>query len=189
MSYRFYAEHIKPIGSKEGSAGNDTVIPVSGCEGLRLTIPRLSVSCGATPQVLTVLQVEDMDQISAFDTGGKTLTFDTIETDLADKHIAVEKEDGTFFFTTVTSSAAKVHTLTDAPPADTKIAGNVYIFCDTDSELVQTEALAANTENNLEAPAPGRFIARDFCFPLIIHITNTTNPTTVRGGAAVYISR
>ncbi|HAK46098.1 MAG TPA: hypothetical protein DCO79_09320 [Spirochaeta sp.] len=189
MSYRFYAEYLAPIGSKVGSAGTDTVIPVPGCEGLRLTIPQLQISCGTTPQTLTILQVEEMDQIAEFNVTGKTLTLETIEDDLADKHIAIEKEDGTFFFTTVASSAAKVHTLTDAPPADTKLTGTAFIFCDTDSELAQTAALAANTENEIEAPAPGRFIARDFCFPLIIHITNTTNPTTVRGGTAVYISR
>jgi hypothetical protein len=189
MSYRFYAEYLAPIGSKAGSAGVDTVIPVSGCEGLRLTIPQLAVSCGATPQTLTILQVEEMDQIAEFNVPGKTLTLESIDIDLADKHIAIEKEDGTYLFTTVVSSAAKVHTLTDAPPADTKLTGTAFIFCDTDSELAQSAALAANTDYELEAPAPGRFIARDFCFPMIIHITNTTNPTTVRGGAAVYISR
>ena len=189
MSYRFYAEHLAPIGSKAGTTAGDTIMPIQGHEGLRLTIPRLTIVCGETPQILTVLQVEDMDQISAFDAGAKTLTLETIEDDLADKHIAIEKEDGTFFFTTVVSSAAKVHTLTDEPPADTKIVGTVFVFCDVDSELAQSEALLANTENELESPAPGRFIARDFNFPLILHITNTTDPTYVRGGAAVYISR
>jgi len=189
MSYRFYAEYLAPIGSKVGSAGVDTVIPVPGCEGLRLTIPQLAVSCGATPQTLTILQVEEMDQVGAFNVAGKTLTLETIDADLEDLYVAIEKEDGTFFFTPVASSIAKVHTLTDAPPADTKISGTVFIFCATGSELSQTVALLANTENELEAPAPGRFIARDFCFPLIIHLTNTTNPATVRGGAAVYISR
>lgn len=189
MSYRLYAEHIAPIGSKAGEAGVDTVLPVAGSEGLRLTIPQLQVSCGATPQTLTVLQVQDMDKITAFNVSGKTLTLDTMDDDLADLYVAIEKDDGTFFYTTVISSAAKVHTLTDAPPADTKLTGTAFIFCDTDSELAQSVSLKANTENEFESPAPGRFIARDFCFPLIIHITNTTNPTTVRGGAAVYISR
>ena len=189
MSYRFYAEYLKPIGSKVGTAGTDTVIPIQGHEGLRLTIPRLSVSCGATPQTLTILQVEDMDQVTAFDVGAETITLESIEADLSDKHIAIEKEDGTFLFTTVSATAAKVQTLNDAPPADTKLTGRAFIFCDTNSELAQTEALAANSYNELEAPAPGRYIAADFNFPLIIHITNTTDPATVRGGAAVYISK
>ena len=115
MSYRFYAEYLKPIGSKVGTAGTDTVIPIQGHEGLRLTIPRLSVSCGATPQTLTILQVEDMDQVAAFDVGAETITIESIDADLADKHIAIEKEDGTFFFTTVSATAAKVQTLIEAP--------------------------------------------------------------------------
>ncbi|MBI9103752.1 MAG: hypothetical protein JEY99_15155 [Spirochaetales bacterium] len=189
MSYRFNAERVMPIGSKTGSAGVNTIVPVEGCDGLRLTIPHLEVSCGATPQTLTILQVEDQDLITAFDTGSKTITLEAVDDDLEDLHVAIEKEDSSFAFTTVASSAAKIHTLTDAPPADTKLTGRLFIFCTTDGENAQSTALEANTENELTAPAPGRFIARDFCYPLIIHITNATNPATLRGGAAVYIAR
>ncbi len=189
MSYRFYAERVMPIGSKAGSAGVDTIMPIEGCDGLRLTIPHLSISLGATPQVLTILQVEEQDIIKAFDNAAETITLDTNEEDLEDLHIALEQTDGTWFFTTVASSAAKVHTLNLAPPATTKIEGRAFIFCAVDGENAQSVSLSANNNHELSASAPGRFIARDFCYPMILHLTNATNPATVRGGAAVYISR
>jgi len=189
MSYRFYAERVAPIGSKTGSAGVDTIMPLEGCDGLRLTVPHLSISVGETAQTLTILQVEDQDLISAFDGPGKTVTLETLDSDLSGRQVALEKSDGSFFFTSVASSDEKVHTLAGTPPATTKVTGRLYLFCAPGGELAQSVALEESKNHELSAPAPGRFMARDFCYPLILHLTNTTNPATIRGGSMVYIAR
>ena len=190
MSYRFFPERVEPIGSKEGVADSDMIVTVTGHDGMRVTIPLLSIVTGATAQVLTVLQVKEIDTMTVIDPATKKVTLETIEDDLAGRYAAMETVDGDWFISKVTSSAAKVHTLEDAFPADgLKVNGRFFLFSPVSDELNQIAVLEASKETVLTQPAPGRFAARDFCFPLILHMTNDTNPLTLQGGMAVYINR
>jgi hypothetical protein len=98
MSFRFYPERVDSIGQKSGVVSEDLLIPVPGIDGMRITIPQLSVSCGANAQVLTLLQVKTHDQITALDKDAKTITVEEIETDLSNRLIALETEDGGWLF-------------------------------------------------------------------------------------------
>jgi len=190
MSYRFYPERVEPIGSKAGVADTDMIVPVTGYDGMRVTIPLLSIVTGATAQVLTVLQVKVIDTMAEIDSGTKKVTLETIEDDLAGRYAAMETVDGDWFISKVTASAAKVHTLEDAFPADgLKVDGRFFLFAPVDDDLNQIVSLEASKETVLSEPAPGRFAAGDYCYPLILHMTNDTNALTLQGGMAVYISR
>jgi hypothetical protein len=190
MSYRFYPERVEPIGNKAGVADTDMIVPVTGYDGMRVTIPLLSIVTGATAQVLTVMQVKELDTMTAIDSVAKEVTLETIETDLTGRYAAMETVDGDWFISKVTASAAKVHTIEDAFPADgLKLTGRFFLFAATDDELNQKASLEASKETILTQPAPGRFVGRDFCFPVILHMTNDTNALTLQGGMAVYINR
>lgn len=190
MSYRFYCERVEPIGQKTEAAGTDIVLPVNGYEGMRLTIPFLSVQCAATAQLLSILQVKEYDRISAFNAAEKKITVNQIGEDLEDIYIAAEKNDGEYFFSKVSDSEGKVHTVTDPFQEGTlKPAGRFFVFSSPGDEESQCAVLDAEKVNNLSLDAPGVFVARDFCFPVIIHITNGTNAAKLLAGIAAYISR
>ncbi len=190
MSYRFYPERVEPIGNKAGVADTDMIVPVTGYDGMRVTIPQLSILTGATAQVLTVLQVKEIDTMTAIDSGAKEVTLETIEDDLTGRYAAMETVDGDWFISKITASADKVHTMADAFPADgLKVTGRFFLFAPVDDELNQIVSLEASKETVLSEPAPGRFVAEDFCYPLILHMTNDTDPLTLQGGMAVYINR
>lgn len=190
MSYRFYPERVEPIGSKAGVADTDMIVPVTGYDGMRITIPLLSIVTGATAQVLTVLQVKEIDTMTVIDSGAKKVTLETIEDDLADRYAAMETVDGDWFISKVTDTTDKVQTLEDAFPADgLKVTGRFFLFSPVVDELNQIVSLEASKETVLSEPAPGRFAAGDFCYPLILHMTNDTDPLTLQGGMAVYINR
>jgi hypothetical protein len=190
MSYRFYPERVEPIGNKAGVADTDMIVPVTGYDGMRVTIPLLSILTGATAQVLTVLQVKEIDTMTVLTSAAKEITLETIADDLTGRYAAMESVDGDWFISKITASAAKVHTMTDAFPADgLKLTGRFFLFAPVDDALNQIVSLEASKETVLTQDAPGRFVGRDFCFPVILHMTNDTNALTLQGGVAVYINR
>ena len=137
-----------------------------------------------------MLQVKEIDTMTDIDSGTKKVTLETIEDDLAGRYAAMETVEGDWFISKITASADKVHTTEDAFPADgLKVTGRFFLFCPVDDELNQIVALEASKETVLSEPAPGRFAAGDFCYPLILHMPNDTDPLTLQGGMAVYINR
>ena len=112
---------------------------------MRVTIPHLSIVTGATAQVLTVLQVKEIDTMTVIDPATKKVTLETIEDDLVDRYAAMETMDGDWFISKVTLSAAKEHTLEDAFPADgLKVTGRFFLFAPVDDELNQIAAPPLN---------------------------------------------
>jgi hypothetical protein len=188
MSFRFYPERVDSIGQKSGVVSEDLLIPVPGIDGMRITIPQLSVSCGANAQTLTLLQVKTHDQITALDKDAKTITVEDIETDLSDRLIALETEDGGWLFLPVTSSAAKVHTFT-GDISTVKENGRFLLMAETEDELNQRIPLASGEETLVNDNAPGRLFARDFCYPVVISITNTTTAVEFNSASVVYICK
>jgi hypothetical protein len=188
MSFRFYPERVDSIGQKSGSVGNDLIIPIPGIDGMRITIPQLSVSCGANDQVLTLLQVKTQDLITVLDSGGGTLTVEEIETDLADRLVALESIEGDWIFRTVTSSAGKVHTIA-GDLSLVKPAGRFLLICEDSDPLNQRIPLKQSVENLVQDNAPGRLFARDFCYPVVISISNTTTAVEFNSASVVYICK
>ena len=96
---------------------------------MRIVIPQLSISCGANDQVLTLLQVKELDIITALDAPGKTVTLDSLESDLTGRMAALETEEGDWIFLTVSGSAAKVLTM-DGDLSTVKANGRFLLFCE-----------------------------------------------------------
>lgn len=188
MSYRFYPERIESIGQITGVVGEDLLIPVSGIDGMRITIPRLSVSCGANDQILTLLQVKEADLITAIDITGKTVSLESFEEGLTDRLCALETLEGDWIFLKISASAAKVHTL-DGDISPVKTQGRFLLFCEVDDTLNQRVPLKQSVETLIDDNAPGRLVARDFCYPVVIHITNTTTAVQFNGGSVVFICK
>lgn len=190
MSYRFYPERVEPLGQKAGIADTDLLVPIQGINGLRITIPTLRISCGATAQVVSCLQVAKSFTVTISDDVGKTVTLDGLAEDLTDALVAVDGGDDSWFFSSVTGTVGEVVTLADAFPTDgLKAEGRFFVFTEEDDESTQSAALTADSENLLETPAPGVFQGADLNYPVMLHVTNDTNAATLRGGVVVYINR
>ena len=109
MSYRFYPERVEPIGSKVGVGDTDMIVPVTGYDGMRVTIPQLSIVTGATAQVLTVMQVKEIDTMAIVDPATKkvTETKATVKKAAPKKTAAAEKPKVAKPKTTKSQAAAK----------------------------------------------------------------------------------
>jgi hypothetical protein len=59
---------------------------------------------------------------------------------------------------------------------------------DTDN-LNQRIPLASGEETLVNDNAPGRLFARDFCYPVVISITNTTTAIEFNSASVVYICK
>ncbi len=188
MSYKFYPERIDCIGQLSGAVGENLLIPVDGIDGMRVTISHLSVSCGADDQVLNLLQVEECGSIAAIDNDLRTITTHVLSRDLTDKMIAVEVEEGFWRFLVVSSCDGKVYTV-DEDILDLKIDGRFLIFSEEESLWNQRVPLKGGEETVIADAAPGRLIARDFCYPVIISISNVSSAVKFNGATVVYISR
>lgn len=190
MSYRFLAEQVEPIGKKAGVIGTDKIVLIPGREGLRLTIPYLSFRCGATAQSLHSQQVETQSRIETINKDNDKITLEDDLGDLSDRTLIIEKLDGTWLLTTASATEDKTQTLSqDLAALDLMPEGRVYLLGEDSYEHNQEYQLTANEETVLQQPAPGFLIARDFCYPLILSFTNTSNAATLQGGTAVYINR
>ena len=188
MSFNFYPERVDLIGQRDGTIGEDLAIPIPGIDGLRITIPHLSVSCGADDQVLTLRQTETKDRITALDTDAKTVTVEETEADLTGRLIALETEDGTWLFLPVTSSSGKVHSFT-GDISEVKPEGRFLLIAEEEDDLNQRVPLKENAETLICDADPGRLIARDFCYPVVLSISNDTSAVKFNGASVVYISR
>ncbi|QEN06813.1 hypothetical protein EXM22_01950 [Oceanispirochaeta crateris] len=188
MSFNFYPERVEPIGQKAGTIGENLLIPIQGMDGMRITIPQLSVSCGADAQVLTLRQVETQDAIVALDIDAKTVAVEDTETDLTDRLIALETKDGGWIFLAVSASVAKIHTFT-GDISEVKVDGRFLIIAEENSELNQRVPLEAGAETLIADDSPGRLIACDFCYPVILSISNETSAVQFNGATVIYISR
>ncbi|MBF9018629.1 MULTISPECIES: hypothetical protein [unclassified Oceanispirochaeta] len=188
MSFRFYPERVDSIGQKSGVVSEDLLIPIPGIDGMRITIPQLSVSCGANAQNLTLLQVKEQDLMSVVDVPSKTITTEEIDTDLADRLIALETLDGDWLFLKVTSSAAKDHTFTE-DISNVKTGGRFLLIAEETDDLNQRIPLASGEETLVNDNAPGRLFARDFCYPVVISITNETTAVEFNSASVVYICK
>lgn len=188
MSFRFYPERIDSVGQKSGTVGEELLIPVPGIDGMRITIPQLSVSCGANAQTLRLLQVKEMDLMQAIDEASKTIGLNEIETDLNGRLVALETNDGDWLFLTVTSSDGKDHTFTDEINT-LKAGGRFLLIAEDTDELNQRIPLASGEETHINDNAPGRLFARDFCYPVVISITNDTTAVEFNSASVVYICK
>ncbi len=186
MSFRFYPERIDAIGRRAGTVGEDLLIPVPGIDGMRITIPELSVNCGADAQSLSLLQVESLDIINTLE--GSAVTPEELSSDLAGRLVALETQDGDWLFDTVTATSSGAHSFTE-DLSEVKEGGRFLLMAEEDSELNQKVPLAADAEIHISDPAPGRLIARDFCFPVVISISNDITAVSFNAATVVYICR
>jgi hypothetical protein len=188
MSFKFYPERIEPLGQRSGVVGENLLIPIQGIDGMRITIPQLSVSCGANAQELILLQVEKQDTIHGVDIAGKAITASEIDYDLTDRLVALETYEGDWLFLKITASVDKNHSIIE-DVSNVKTGGRFLLMAEESDSLNQRVPLKAVEENLIMDPAPGRLVARDFCYPVVVSITNTTTAVEFNCASAVYICR
>ena len=188
MSFRFYPERLESIGQRAGTVGEDLLIPIQGMDGMRITIPQLSVSCGADAQTLTLLQVKEMDLVSLLDIDNSQITLEGITEDLSGRLVALETNDGSWLFLQITASSSMVQTL-DGDLSEVKEGGRFFLMAESSDEECLVIPIEADSETLIQDPAPGRLIASDFCYPVVIAITNTTTAVKFNGATVVYICR
>ena len=191
MGYNVNLERVRDIAGRTAAVGTDILVPIQAENDKRITVPCLLARCGATAQTLTVLQVRSLDYVAADAAGGQNkVTIVESAEDLAGRQAGVQLPDGSWFFTEVTASAAKEQTLSANLPAG-GVAKNarfaIFNLPAEDGNMVIP--LDGNGTTKLEAPCPGLFVARDFGFPVILHLTNETNQARILGGTAAYIGK
>ena len=191
MGYNVNLERVRNIAGKKEAIGTDILVPIQAENDKRITVPCLLARCGATAQTLTVLQVKSLDYVAAAALGGQNVvTIVESAEDLAGREVGIQLADGSWFFSKVTASAAKAQTLADNLPAEGVAKDARFAIFNLPSEDGnEAIPLSANELANLQAPCPGLFVAEDFGFPVILHLTNETDQAEILGGTVAYIGK
>ena len=191
MGYNVNLERVKNIAGKKEAIGTDILVPIQAENDKRITVPCLLAKCGATAQTLTVLQVKSLDYVAAAALGGQNVvTIVESAEDLTGRQIGIQLGDGSWFFSEVTATSLKQQALTENLPADgVEKDARFAIFNLPSEDGNEAIPLAADELANLQAPCPGLFVAEDFGFPVILHLTNDTNPAEILGGTVAYIGK
>lgn len=191
MSYNVYLAGLQTVGTVAASGTVATVVPLPGDERYRLTVPHLAVRCGATAETLTVMGVVEFG-ITKGESVGNALTLrEPIETLIDNHYVAYHLPDGQIMVDTVQSVSVAGEEMTVnlvSTPAEVVPAGTrLYRFGEPDGENHFRTTLTASAETEFEAPAPGRFIAGDYGYPFVVHITNSDDQSVFLDAVCAYI--
>jgi len=191
MGYNVNLERVRNIAGRTEEVGTDIIVPIQAENDKRITVPCLLARCGATAQTLTVLQVKSLDYVAAAALGGQNaVTITESAEDLTGRQVSVQLADGSWFFSEVTGSDAKAQTLAANLPAEGAAKDARFAIFNLPAEDGnEVLPLAANELANLQAPCPGLFVAEDFGFPVVLHLTNETNQAEILGGTVAYIGK
>ena len=191
MGYNVNLERVKNIASKTEEVGTEIVVPIQAENDKRITVPCVLARCGATAQTLTVLQVKSMDYVAVAALGGQNkVTISESAEDLTGRQVGIQLADGSWFFSSVTASAAKEQTLAANLPEEGAAKDARFAIFNLPSEDGNgVIPLSANELANLQAPCPGLFVAEDFGYPMILHLTNETDQAEILGGTVAYIGK
>lgn len=191
MSYNVYLAGLRTVGTVASSGGEATVIPLPGDERYRLTVPHMAVRCGATAETLTVMGVVEFAATESDSVDNAVVLREPMETLIDNHYVAYHRPDGQMIVDTVLSVSVddEVMTLnlTSTPDEVIPAGTRIYRFGEpTDGTHFRT-TLTADAETEFEAPAPGRFVASDYGYPFVVHITNGDDGSVFLDAICAYI--
>lgn len=191
MSYNVYLAGLHMVGSVAAAGGEPTVVLLPGDERYRLTVPHLSVRCGTSAETMTVMSPVEFVSTAAESDGASLTLKEPMESLIENHYLAFQLRNGHMVVDTVQSVSVdgEVMTITLATEPEEPVAAGtrVYRFGDTDVPGHFQTTLSADAETEFEAPAPGRFVAGDYGFPFIVHITNSDDQAVFLDAVCAYI--
>jgi hypothetical protein len=191
MSYNVYLAGLRTVGTVAASGDEPMVVGLAGDERYRLTVPHMAVRCGTTGETLTVMGVVEFAATESDSEDNAVVLREPMETLIENHYVAYHRPDGEIIVDTVLSVSVEDEVMTlnlTSTPDDVIPAGTrIYRFGEpSDGTHFQT-TLTAEAETEFEAPAPGRFVASDYGYPFVVHITNADNESVFLDAICAYI--
>ena len=185
--FNILANSMAPLGRATDTENTAYTQLISPRLGSRIAVVRATFTVAATAHTLTVLRPISLVLTAAAAAKDQAdLVFAAADVDgwEASDYCAIELEDGTYQLNTVDSESEGTVTFSADLDKAVKEGARVFYFGDENDDH-ETAALTDDSEVSFESEY-GYFIANNPGWPVLLHVDNATNASTLEGGVVIY---